>query len=220
MWAVCVCLTGESAAAAADYTEVPLDSLDISAADSLSLSPHAGVWPSHAGNSGHMIPQKSSDFCQINLICVCVDGSDAETERLEELPLCSCRMEAPRVDGFSARSNRTCMAIESINGEVSPASARVPHWGVYITEAALTRPVLCVFQLVGCTSVIVKGETMRPSSRVSLMVLCETHRSHMVKHHCCPGCGYFCLSVSVSEHASRLTGDTYYLLALMLHVAI
>uniref|UniRef100_A0A8C1N0Q7 Euchromatic histone-lysine N-methyltransferase 2 n=1 Tax=Cyprinus carpio TaxID=7962 RepID=A0A8C1N0Q7_CYPCA len=69
-----------------DYTEVPLDSLDISAPDSLSLSPHA-------------------------------DGSDAETERLEELPLCSCRMEAPRVDGFSARSNRTCMAIESINEE-------------------------------------------------------------------------------------------------------
>uniref|UniRef100_A0A8C1Y650 Euchromatic histone-lysine N-methyltransferase 2 n=1 Tax=Cyprinus carpio TaxID=7962 RepID=A0A8C1Y650_CYPCA len=121
-----------------DYTEVPLDSLDISAPDSLSLSPHAGV--------------------------------DAETERLEELPLCSCRMEAPRVDGFSARSNRTCMAIESINEE-----------------------------LVGCTNVIMKGETMRPSSRVSLMVLCEMHRSHMVKHHCCPGCGYFCLSGTFLE---------------------
>uniref|UniRef100_A0A8C2FBX5 Euchromatic histone-lysine N-methyltransferase 2 n=1 Tax=Cyprinus carpio TaxID=7962 RepID=A0A8C2FBX5_CYPCA len=117
-----------------DYTEVPLDSLDISAPDSLSLSPHA------------------------------------ETERLEELPLCSCRMEAPRVDGFSARSNRTCMAIESINEE-----------------------------LVGCTNVIMKGETMRPSSRVSLMVLCEMHRSHMVKHHCCPGCGYFCLSGTFLE---------------------
>uniref|UniRef100_A0A9J7Y0C7 Euchromatic histone-lysine N-methyltransferase 2 n=1 Tax=Cyprinus carpio carpio TaxID=630221 RepID=A0A9J7Y0C7_CYPCA len=103
-------------------------------------------------------------------VCVCVYGSDAETECLEELPLCSCRMEAPRVDGFSARSNRTCMAIESINGE-----------------------------LVGCTNVIVKGETMRPSSRVSLMVLCETHRSHMVKHHCCPGCGYFCLSGTFLE---------------------
>uniref|UniRef100_A0A671QFJ9 Histone-lysine N-methyltransferase EHMT2-like n=1 Tax=Sinocyclocheilus anshuiensis TaxID=1608454 RepID=A0A671QFJ9_9TELE len=122
-----------------DYTEVPLDSLDISAADSLSLSPHAGV-----------LCLTSHD--------VCADGSDAETERLEELPLCSCRMEAPRVDGFSARSNRTCMAIESIN-----------------------------------------GETMRPSSRVSLMVLCETHRSHMVKHHCCPGCGYFCLSGTFLE---------------------
>uniref|UniRef100_A0A673LSP1 Histone-lysine N-methyltransferase EHMT2-like n=1 Tax=Sinocyclocheilus rhinocerous TaxID=307959 RepID=A0A673LSP1_9TELE len=128
-----------AAVGSTDYTEVPLDSLDISAPDSLSLSPHA-------------------------------DGSDAETERLEELPLCSCRMEAPRVDGFSARSNRTCMAIESINGE-----------------------------LVGCTKVIVKGETMRPSSRVSLMVLCETHRSHMVKHHCCPGCGYFCLSGTFLE---------------------
>ncbi len=58
----------------------------------------------------------------------CADGSDAETERLEELPLCSCRMEAPRVDGFSARSSRSCMAIESINGEVCVLlSALVSH---------------------------------------------------------------------------------------------
>ncbi|MCJ8735527.1 hypothetical protein PDJAM_G00248110 [Pangasius djambal] len=54
-------------------------------------------------------------------------------------------------------------------------------------------------KLVGCTNSIVKGETMRPSSRVSLMVLCETHRSHMVKHHCCPGCGYFCLAGTFLE---------------------
>lgn len=99
------------------------------------------------------------------------DGSDAgETERLEELPLCSCRMEAPRVDGASQRTSRQCMATESINGE-----------------------------LVGCTNIIVKGETMRPSSRVSLMVLCESHRSHMVKHHCCPGCGYFCIAGTFLE---------------------
>lgn len=37
---------------------------------------------------------------------------------------------------------------------------------------------------------------MRPSSRVPLMVLCESHRARMVKHHCCPGCGYFCTAVS------------------------
>uniref|UniRef100_A0A8C9W273 Euchromatic histone-lysine N-methyltransferase 2 n=1 Tax=Scleropages formosus TaxID=113540 RepID=A0A8C9W273_SCLFO len=93
-----------------------------------------------------------------------------ETERLEELPLCSCRMEAPRVDSLSGRGGRLCMATESINGE-----------------------------LVGCTNMIVKGETMRPSSRVSLMVLCENHRSHMVQHHCCPGCGYFCITGTFLE---------------------
>ncbi|KAM6959204.1 histone-lysine N-methyltransferase EHMT2 [Aplochiton taeniatus] len=121
-------------ARSSEYTEVPLCSLDISAADSLTLSPHH-------------------------------EGSDAgEMERLEELPLCSCRMEAPRVDGASPRTSKRCMATESINGE-----------------------------LVGCTNTTLKGETMRPSSRVSLMVLCESHRSHMVKHHCCPGCGYFCI---------------------------
>uniref|UniRef100_A0A4W5NKY9 Euchromatic histone-lysine N-methyltransferase 2 n=1 Tax=Hucho hucho TaxID=62062 RepID=A0A4W5NKY9_9TELE len=123
-----------------EYTEVALGSLDIAAADSLTLSPH------HEGSDG------------------------GETERLEELPLCSCRMEAPRVDGASRRPNRLCMATESVNGE-----------------------------LVGCTNIILKGETMRPSSRVSLMVLCESHRSHMVKHHCCPGCGYFCIAGTFLE---------------------
>ncbi|XP_024920645.1 histone-lysine N-methyltransferase EHMT2 isoform X1 [Cynoglossus semilaevis] len=117
-----------------EYTEVPLDALDIAAADSLTLSPHH-------------------------------EGSDAgDTERLEELPLCSCRMEAPRVDSTSHRQSRQCMATESINGELR-----------------------------ACTSQTSKVETMRPSSRVPLMVLCEVHRSHMVKHHCCPGCGYFCI---------------------------
>ncbi|XP_019726342.1 histone-lysine N-methyltransferase EHMT2 [Hippocampus comes] len=124
----------------AEYTEVPLDALDIAAADSLTLSPH------HEGS----------------------DGGD--TERLEELPLCSCRMEAPRFDSTSHRVSRQCMATESSNGELRP-----------------------------CTNVTVKGETMRPSSRVPLMVLCETHRSHMVKHHCCPGCGFFCVAGTFLE---------------------
>ncbi|KAM8766925.1 histone-lysine N-methyltransferase EHMT2 isoform 1-T1 [Acanthopagrus schlegelii] len=123
-----------------EYTEVPLGALDIAAADSLTLSPHH-------------------------------EGSDAgDTERLEELPLCSCRMEAPRVDSTSHRISRQCMATESINGELR-----------------------------ACTNRTVKGETMRPSSRVPLMVLCDAHRSHMVKHHCCPGCGYFCIAGTFLE---------------------
>ncbi|XP_069032947.1 histone-lysine N-methyltransferase EHMT2 isoform X1 [Embiotoca jacksoni] len=124
----------------AEYTEVPLGDLDIAAADSLTLSPHH-------------------------------EGSDAgDTERLEELPLCSCRMEAPRVDSTSHRVSRQCMATESINGELR-----------------------------ACTNRTIKGETMRPSSRVPLMVLCDVHRSHMVKHHCCPGCGYFCIAGTFLE---------------------
>uniref|UniRef100_A0A671WTC5 Euchromatic histone-lysine N-methyltransferase 2 n=1 Tax=Sparus aurata TaxID=8175 RepID=A0A671WTC5_SPAAU len=99
------------------------------------------------------------------------EGSDAgDTERLEELPLCSCRMEAPRVDSTSHRVSRQCMATESINGELR-----------------------------ACTNRTIKGETMRPSSRVPLMVLCDAHRSHMVKHHCCPGCGYFCIAGTFLE---------------------
>ncbi|TNN59737.1 Histone-lysine N-methyltransferase EHMT2 [Liparis tanakae] len=79
-------------------------------------------------------------------------------------------MEAPRVDSTSHRVSRQCMATESINGELR-----------------------------ACTDRTIKGETMRPSSRVSLMVLCEVHRSHMVKHHCCPGCGYFCIAGTFLE---------------------
>uniref|UniRef100_A0A8D3CDB0 Histone-lysine N-methyltransferase EHMT2-like n=1 Tax=Scophthalmus maximus TaxID=52904 RepID=A0A8D3CDB0_SCOMX len=129
------------------YTEVPLGALDIAAADSLTLSPHHGTFR------------------------IYINGSDAgDTERLEELPLCSCRMEAPRVDSTSHRLSRQCMATESVNGELR-----------------------------ACTSHTNKGETMRPSSRVTLMVLCEVHRSHMVKHHCCPGCGYFCIAGTFLE---------------------
>ncbi|XP_077362134.1 histone-lysine N-methyltransferase EHMT2 isoform X2 [Festucalex cinctus] len=122
-----------------EYTEVPLDALDIAAADSLTLSPHH-------------------------------EGSDGDTERLEELPLCSCRMEAPRVDTTNHRVSRQCMATESSDGELR-----------------------------ACTNMTTKGETMRPSSRVPLMVLCDTHRSHMVKHHCCPGCGFFCIAGTFLE---------------------
>ncbi|MGH0173845.1 UNVERIFIED_CONTAM: hypothetical protein FKN15_066475 [Acipenser sinensis] len=98
------------------------------------------------------------------------DGSSMETERLEELPLCSCRMEAPKIERISERAKNMCMATESIDGELS-----------------------------GCSNTIVKRETMRPSSKVSLMVLCEQHRARMVKHHCCPGCGYFCTSGTFLE---------------------
>ncbi|KAM4725704.1 histone-lysine N-methyltransferase EHMT2 isoform 2-T2 [Anableps anableps] len=123
-----------------EYTEVPLGDLDIAAADSLTLSPPA-------------------------------DGSEAgDMERLEELPLCSCRMEAPRVDSTSQRVSRQCMATESLNGELR-----------------------------ACTNWTMKAETMRPSSRIPLMVLCDVHRSHMVKHHCCPGCGYFCIAGTFLE---------------------
>uniref|UniRef100_A0AAV2K5Q8 Histone-lysine N-methyltransferase EHMT2 n=1 Tax=Knipowitschia caucasica TaxID=637954 RepID=A0AAV2K5Q8_KNICA len=125
---------------APEYTEVPLGALDIAAADSLTHSPQP-------------------------------EGSDGgEAERLEELPLCSCRMEAPRVDGSNQRSFRGCMATESVNGELRT-----------------------------CTNRTLKAETMRPSSRVPLMVLCDVHRGHMVKHHCCPGCGYFCLAGTFLE---------------------
>lgn len=60
-----------------------------------------------------------TDYSCWQILLPSAEGSDAgDTERLEELPLCSCRMEAPRVDSTSHRVSRQCMATESINGEV------------------------------------------------------------------------------------------------------
>ncbi|KAE8585275.1 hypothetical protein XENTR_v10021265 [Xenopus tropicalis] len=125
-----------------EYTEVPLGALDLPSEGTLS--------PNHAG--------------------VCNETSSMDTERYEELPLCSCRMEAPSVDRVCEQANNMCMATESVDGELS-----------------------------GCNVTITKRETMRPSSRVPLMVLCESHRARMVKHHCCPGCGYFCTTGTFLE---------------------
>ncbi|KAM4640864.1 histone-lysine N-methyltransferase EHMT2 isoform 2-T2 [Discoglossus pictus] len=125
-----------------EYTEVPLGALDLPSEGALS--------PNHTG--------------------VCNESSSLDTERYEELPLCSCRMEAPSVERVCEQAKNMCMATESVDGELS-----------------------------GCNAPIIKRETMRPSSRVPLMVLCESHRASMVKHHCCPGCGHFCTSGTFLE---------------------
>ncbi|XP_029862848.1 LOW QUALITY PROTEIN: histone-lysine N-methyltransferase EHMT2 [Aquila chrysaetos chrysaetos] len=125
-----------------EYTEVPLGCLQLPGGGALSPQP-----PGPAGALGGL-----------------------EAERFEELPLCSCRMEAPKVERGGEGARGLCMATESVDGQLS-----------------------------GCGSSILKRETMRPSSRVPLMVLCESHRARMVKHHCCPGCGYFCTAGTFLE---------------------
>lgn len=87
-------------------------------------------------------------------------------EESQELPLCSCRMETPKSREILILADRKCMATESVDG-----------------------------QLTRCQSAVLKHEMMRPSNSVQLLVLCEDHRSGMVKHQCCPGCGFFCRAV-------------------------
>ncbi|KYO48936.1 histone-lysine N-methyltransferase EHMT1 [Alligator mississippiensis] len=135
-------VNGGPAPGQGDYTELPLGCLELPNEGALS--------PPHAGVSN--------------------ETSSLETERCEELPLCSCRMEAPKIERLGPAARAHCMATESVDGQLS-----------------------------GCNSSILKRETMRPSSRVPLMVLCETHRARMVKHHCCPGCGYFCTAGTFLE---------------------
>ncbi|XP_055988880.1 histone-lysine N-methyltransferase EHMT1 isoform X6 [Sorex fumeus] len=99
------------------------------------------------------------------------NGPDSvETDGLQEVPLCSCRMETPKSREITTLANNQCMATESVDHELGR-----------------------------CTNSVVKHELMRPSSKAPLLVLCEDHRGRMVKHQCCPGCGYFCTAGSFME---------------------
>uniref|UniRef100_A0A673ASQ3 Euchromatic histone-lysine N-methyltransferase 1b n=1 Tax=Sphaeramia orbicularis TaxID=375764 RepID=A0A673ASQ3_9TELE len=98
------------------------------------------------------------------------DSLKSAVEEAQELPLCSCRMETPKSREILILADRKCMATESVDG-----------------------------QLTRCQSAVLKHEMMRPSNSVQLLVLCEDHRSGMVKHQCCPGCGFFCRAGTFME---------------------
>ncbi|XP_028273686.1 histone-lysine N-methyltransferase EHMT1 isoform X2 [Parambassis ranga] len=98
------------------------------------------------------------------------DTTGSVVEEAQELPLCSCRMETPKSREILILADRKCMATESVDGH-------------------LTR----------CQGAVMKHEMMRPSNSVQLLVLCEDHRNGMVKHQCCPGCGYFCRAGTFME---------------------
>ncbi|XP_016067319.1 PREDICTED: histone-lysine N-methyltransferase EHMT1 isoform X1 [Miniopterus natalensis] len=126
----------------AGYMEVSLDSLDLRV---------KGTLPSQAEGLAN--------------------GPDmGETDGLQEVPLCSCRMETPKSREITILANNQCMATESVDHELGR-----------------------------CTNSVVKHELMRPSSKAPLLVLCEDHRGRMVKHQCCPGCGYFCTAGNFME---------------------
>ncbi|XP_030292441.1 histone-lysine N-methyltransferase EHMT1 isoform X2 [Sparus aurata] len=98
------------------------------------------------------------------------DTSMSAIEEAHELPLCSCRMETPKSREILILADRKCMATESVDG-----------------------------QLTRCQIAVLKHEMMRPSNSVQLLVLCEDHRNGMVKHQCCPGCGFFCRAGTFME---------------------
>uniref|UniRef100_A0A8C9ZZQ0 Euchromatic histone-lysine N-methyltransferase 1b n=1 Tax=Sander lucioperca TaxID=283035 RepID=A0A8C9ZZQ0_SANLU len=99
-----------------------------------------------------------------------VPNLSTSMEEVQELPLCSCRMETPKSREILTLADKKCMATESVDG-----------------------------QLTRCQGAILKHEMMRPSNSVQLLVLCEDHRNGMVKHQCCPGCGFFCRAGTFME---------------------
>ncbi|XP_043575917.1 histone-lysine N-methyltransferase EHMT1-like isoform X6 [Chiloscyllium plagiosum] len=125
-----------------EYTEMPLSSLNLPA--------------------GGLFSSQSTGISQ--------SSDSVELDKLQELPLCSCRMETPKSQEIVKLANNKCMATENIDEELS-----------------------------SCINSVIKEEMMRPSNKVQLMVLCEDHRSRMVKHQCCPGCGYFCTAGTFME---------------------
>ncbi|XP_018088035.1 histone-lysine N-methyltransferase EHMT1 isoform X2 [Xenopus laevis] len=99
------------------------------------------------------------------------NGSETmEMDGLQGIPLCSCRMETPKEEEVSAKAGDHCMAVESTGQELGR-----------------------------CANRVAKYELMRPSNKVWHLVLCEDHRGKMVKHQCCPGCGYFCTAGTFME---------------------
>ncbi|KAM7087565.1 histone-lysine N-methyltransferase EHMT1 isoform 7-T7 [Ciconia maguari] len=125
-----------------EYMEVSLDSLDLRV---------KGILSSPAGGLSN-------------------GPESMEVDGLQEVPLCSCRMETPKSREITTLANNQCMATESVDNELGR-----------------------------CTNSVVKYELMRPSNKVQLLVLCEDHRGRMVKHQCCPGCGYFCTAGTFME---------------------
>ncbi|XP_062938714.1 histone-lysine N-methyltransferase EHMT1 isoform X7 [Cynocephalus volans] len=140
---------------------------------------------SSSGSTEQMAPGDSTGYMEVSLDSLDLrvkgilssqaeglsNGPDAlETDSLQEVPLCSCRMETPKSREITTLANNQCMATESVDHELGR-----------------------------CTNSVVKYELMRPSNKAPLLVLCEDHRGRMVKHQCCPGCGYFCTAGNFME---------------------
>uniref|UniRef100_A0A7J8ED22 [histone H3]-lysine(9) N-methyltransferase n=2 Tax=Molossus molossus TaxID=27622 RepID=A0A7J8ED22_MOLMO len=142
------------------------------------------AYTSSSGSAEPAAPGDSAGYMEVSLdsLDLRVKGTQAEalglangpdtgdTDGLQEVPLCSCRMETPKSREITTLANNQCMATESVDHELGR-----------------------------CTNSVVKHELMRPSSKAPLLVLCEDHRGRMVKHQCCPGCGYFCTAGNFME---------------------
>ncbi|XP_035040196.2 histone-lysine N-methyltransferase EHMT1 isoform X1 [Hippoglossus stenolepis] len=117
-----------------------------------------------------IVPPDSLSVSKPQELVAPAQNKGSAVEESQELPLCSCRMETPKSREILILADRKCMATESVDGQLSR-----------------------------CQSAVLKHEMMRPSNSVQLLVLCEDHRNGMVKHQCCPGCGFFCRAGTFME---------------------
>ncbi|XP_058271301.1 histone-lysine N-methyltransferase EHMT1 isoform X9 [Hemibagrus wyckioides] len=127
-------------------------------------------------------------------------AQSSAVDMVQELPLCSCRIETPKSREILTLADRKCMATESVDGQVRTCSAEYDRlWKTnqhHLTNQNLEFDPIVLSR---CQSAVLKHEMMRPSNSVQLLVLCEEHRTGMIKHQCCPGCGYFCRAGTFME---------------------
>ncbi|AWP14950.1 putative histone-lysine N-methyltransferase EHMT1 [Scophthalmus maximus] len=139
-------------------------------APALDGSEYTQIPPPESVNLGNSLPQEPAAPPHNKGSAAAAAAAVVEVEEAQELPLCSCRMETPKSREILTLADRKCMATESVDGQLSR-----------------------------CQGAILKHEMMRPSNSVQLLVLCEDHRNGMVKHQCCPGCGFFCRAGTFME---------------------
>lgn len=55
--------------------------------------------------------------------------------------------------------------------------------------------------VIGCNNQITDDllNLLRPSHRVSYMILCNSHKKRLLSHNCCAGCGVFCSQVNIKS---------------------
>lgn len=78
----------------------------------------------HGGPSPRLGRRAGSTLCgDTHAFCVTAglaNGPDVgETDGLQEVPLCSCRMETPKSREITTLANNQCMATESVDHQVS-----------------------------------------------------------------------------------------------------
>ena len=71
---------------------------------------------------------------------------------------------------------------------------------LFVTITSADAPLYCTAldsidnRIVGCSNEVDHADVAmrRPSSRIPFIILCRVHKERLIRHNCCPTCGFFC----------------------------